>query len=258
MLIPITSRDNKTVKLVRALERKKERVKRGLYFAEGVRLVKEAVRDAEEDIQFILVSSSFAEKNEFFINSLDESGKTVYTAKDVIFQSMCRTETPQGIGAVLKMRPTQNQWMGTERYILLIDGVSDPGNLGTMIRTAEAAGVDKVCIFEGSADLYNPKTVRATMGSLFRVPFWIGSAEEIFPELKRLGFQIFAAALHHSVPAETVEIPSKRAVIIGSEARGVSETVLQMADTCVRIDMKGRVESLNASVAAGILLYQFK
>lgn len=258
MLINITGRENKTVKLVRALGRKKERIKNGLYFAEGKRLVNEAIRDAQEDIQCVLVSSSFAEKNELFINALDESGKTVYTANDVIFRTMCQTENPQGIGAVLKMRTQTEPFFDEDRYVLVIDGVSEPGNLGTMVRTAEAAGVDKICILSGSADLYNPKTVRATMGSVFRMHFSMGAAEEIIPELKRSGFEIFATALKDSVPAESAVIPKKRAVVIGSEASGVSQYVLAEADTCIRIDMQGSVESLNASVAAGIIMYQFK
>lgn len=258
MIIPITGRENKTIKFVRSLARKKERIKNEMYFAEGVRLVQEAIRDAEGAVQYLLVSSSYAEKNEIFLNSLDEMGKTVYTANDTIFQTICQTENPQGIGAVIKMPKQQKHFGEADQFVLVIDGVSDPGNLGTMIRTAEAAGVDKVCILKGSADIYNPKTVRATMGSIFRMRFWIDDAECIFSELREKGFMTYAAALQASIPVQQAVVSQKRALVIGSEAFGVSETVLQMADVCVRLDMKGKVESLNAAVAAGILLYQFE
>ncbi len=257
-MIPIASHDNKTLKLIRSLQRKKGRNESGLYFAEGMRIAEEALTFAQQDIKCLIVSEAFAEKNKNFVNTLDESGKTVYTAKERLFQDVCNTESPQGIGVVLRMPAyTPPRW-DTYRFVLVLDGVSEPGNLGTMVRTAEAAGVDCVCLLRGCADLYNPKVVRSTMGSLFRMRILTGAEPPVLKELKRGGFTVAATALRDSVPVDAAEISGKRAIIIGSEASGVSDEVLRCADLRVRIPMEGRVESLNAAVAAGIAMYLLK
>ena len=255
-MIPIASRDNKNLKLIRSLRRKKGRMDSGLYFAEGMRMVQEALTDAEDAIQFVLVSDTFAEKNKIFINALDENGKTVYTARESLFLEICNTESPQGIGVVLRMPEfTAPDWEKSS-FVLILDGIADPGNLGTMIRTAEAAGVSCVCLLKGCTDLYNPKTVRSTMGSLFRVRCLAGmQAQTLFPVLKQHGFTIAVTALKQSSPLEQVTLTGPRALVIGSEAFGVSDAVLAYADARVRIPMEGKVESLNAAVAAGIAMY---
>lgn len=221
-------------------------------------MVEEALRFAENSIQFLIVSELFLQKNETFVHTLDESGKTVYTAKESLFQEICNTEAPQGIGAVLSM-PEQMEmdWSGL-KFILVLDGVSEPGNLGTIIRTAEAAGIDGVVLLKGCADLYNPKVVRATMGSLFRLPCLIGAQMESVIQLKNYGFSLIATSLQDSVPIQLAKIEGKRAIVIGSEAFGVSDEILKCSDIKVRIPMEGEVESLNAGVAAGISMYLLK
>ena len=243
MQIPIVSKDNKTLKTIRALQRKKVRLESRRYFAEGVRMVEEALRWADGSVELLIVSDTFAEKNKNFVHALDENGKTVYTAKETLFREVCNTEAPQGIGAVLKMPENT--------------GI-EPGNLGTIIRTAEAAGVDAVILLKGCADLYNPKVVRATMGSLFRVPCVLGAEVDMVRKLKEQGFSVAATALKDSIPIGEAKLSGKRALVIGSEAFGVSEEVLALSDLRVRIPMEGQVESLNAGVAAGISMYLLK
>lgn len=256
-MIPIISRDNKTLKLIRALQRKKGRSESGLYFAEGARLVDEAVKYRFEDIKFIIASDEFAEKNKFFTDSLDEKGKTVYTAKESIFNEVCNTETPQGVAAVLKI-PDFVSSMSGMNYVLVLNGVSEPGNLGTIIRTAEAAGVNGIILLKGCADLYNPKTVRSTMGSIFRMPCMPYADISVLTELRDNGFTVAATALKDSVDIAAADIDGRRALVIGSEAFGVSDEVLNLSDIIVRIPMEGSVESLNAAVAAGIAMYMLK
>ncbi len=257
-MIAISSRDNKTLKLLRSLQRKKGRKETGLYFVEGVRMVEEALRWRDSDIEAVIVSESFEEKNKNFVHSLDENGKTVYTAKESLFAEICNTETPQGIGAILKIPPGLELAEQNADFILILDGVSEPGNLGTIIRTAEAAGVDAVILSKGCADLYNPKVVRATMGSLFRVPCVIDADTDCITMLKETGFTIVATALNDSIEISSAQLSGKRALVIGSEAFGVSEEVLSLSDITVRIPMEGEVESLNAGVAAGIAMYLLK
>lgn len=257
-MISIASHENKTLKLIRSLQRKKGRSESGLYFAEGLRIAEEALRFARQEIKCLIVSDVFAEKNKNFVNKLDETGKTVYTAKERLFQDVCNTETPQGIGVVLHMpEPVQPRWENM-RFVLVLDGVSEPGNLGTIVRTAEAAGVDCVCLLKGCADLYNPKTVRSTMGSIFRMQFMTGAESQVLEDMKACGFTVAATALRDSVVIGEAKIPGRCALVIGSEAAGVSESVLQAADLRVRIPMEGKVESLNAAVAAGIAMYLLK
>ncbi len=258
MMIPIVSRDNKTLKIIRSLQRKKGRMEKGLYFIEGVRIVKEAIRYQESAIQAIVASDSFAQKNEAFLRALVESGKTIYTAKESLFQELCDTEAPQGIGAVLAMPENTDIDFANAKFLLILDGVSEPGNLGTIIRTAEAAGVDGVILMKGCADLYNPKVVRSTMGSLFRVPCMYGVDLELVHEIKNQGFSLIATALKNSIPVGDATVQGKCAIIIGSEASGVSEKILKLSDVCVHIPMEGEVESLNAGVAAGICMYLLK
>lgn len=257
MINRITSRDNKILKMVRSLHRKKGRTDSGLYFAEGARLIDEALVSVPESIRYIIASENFCEKNTDYINSLDREDKIVYITEDRLFREVCDTETPQGIGAVIEMRAYTEPDTESAEYLLVLDGVSEPGNMGTIIRTAEAAGVDVICLTQGCVDIYNTKVVRSAMGSLFRMKFAKCDAETV-KSLKAKGFKIIATALYNSVPIEEAKVSGKRAIVIGNEAEGVSGEVLSLADMAVRIDMCGKVESLNAAVAAGIAMYTFK
>lgn len=258
MFISITSRDNKTLKLIRSLKTKKGRMEHGLYFAEGVRIVEEALSWAKDEIDAFLVSETFFEKNKNFVQGLDKMEKTVYTAKENLFREVCDTEAPQGIGVVMKIPENGHFDHSKANFVLVLDGVSEPGNLGTIIRTAEAAGVDGVVLMKGCADLYNPKVVRSTMGSLFRVPSLTGASLETVSALKIEGFTVVATALQNSLPIGEVRVTGKRALVVGSEAFGISPEVLRLADLRVHIPMEGQVESLNAGVAAGISMYLLK
>lgn len=255
MIINITTKDNKTLKQVRSLSRKKDRYLNNLYFVEGVRIAKEAVEHCFDDIKYIITSESYADKNSDFINQLDQDGKSIYTTRDSFFSDICDTETPQGIAVVLNMKKNVVPDYKNLSFILILDGISEPGNLGTIIRTSEAAGVDAIIMTKGCTDLYNPKVVRSTMGSIFRMPCIQETDTSFINTLKDNGFTIVATALENSVPMNQAEISGKRALVIGSEATGVSEAILSLSDIKIRIPMEGRVESLNAAVAAGISMY---
>lgn len=257
MIKIITSSDNKTLKLVRSLRRKKIREREGLYFAEGVRLTDEALVSVPDAVRFLIVSEEYAAKNDEKIKSLDNNGKIVYITRDNFFDDICDTETPQGIAAVIEMPRQAPPDFSQMKYILILDGVSEPGNMGTIIRTAEAAGIEAICLLDGCADIYNSKTVRASMGSLFRMKFCRSDLDTV-AEIKKCGFEIAATALYNSQPIEAAAACSRRALVIGSEAHGVSGELLAQSDISVRIDMCGKVESLNAAVAAGIAMYMLR
>ncbi len=253
----LTSRENKFLKLVRSLQSKKGRTSSGLYFAEGRRIAEEALVYAKGQIEAVLVSDSFYEKNRDEVKKIDSSGIQVYTVPEKLFHECCDTETPQGIGVVLKIEQYEID-KASAGFLLVLDGVSEPGNLGTIVRTAEAAGVDGILLMKGCADLYNPKVIRSTMGSVFRVPCIFGADVSELNEWKESGFVITSTALYQSVPLSEATKAEKQILVIGSEATGVSEEVLAISDQCVRIPMEGKVESLNAAVAAGIAMYAFR
>lgn len=257
MIKLISSRDNAIMKLARSLHKKRGRDKSGKYFAEGLRLVNDAILYASDQIDCIIISEKFALLNMDFVNSLDKEGKIVYSTSDRIFNEICDTETPQGIAAILKLPLNSEPNFENMQYILILDGVSEPGNMGTIIRTSEAAGIDCICLSSGCTDVYGSKTVRSAMGAVFRMKFCQFNADTA-KKLKTLGFTLAATALRDSVPIEEADILGKRAIVIGNEAHGVSDKVLNMSDVSVRIDMKGSVESLNAAVAAGIAMYMLR
>ncbi len=253
----LISRENKVLKLIRSLLSKKGRTSSGLYFAEGRRMAEEAMHYAKEQIEAVLVSELFCEKNLDFVREIDSSGIPVYTASVKLFKECCDTETPQGIGVVLKTEPKAVD-REKAKFLLVLDGVSEPGNLGTIVRTAEAAGADGVLLMKGCADLYNPKVIRSTMGSVFRVPCRTGVEPEELRAWKAKGFFLTATALYDSVALGDAKHSDKQMLVIGSEATGVSREVLALSDQRVRIPMSGKVESLNAAVAAGIAMYAFR
>ena len=252
MITKITSRDNQVLKAIRSLHHKKGRAQSGLYFAEGVRLVQEALDFVSDRVRLVVVSESYFANNEFYINSLDNSGKKIYITEDKLFADICDTETPQGIAAVLEIPDEVAPDLSSTGYVLMLDGVAEPGNMGTIIRTAEAAGIDGIFLMKGCVDIYSPKVVRSAMGSVFRMKFFKANIDTI-ESLKAEGFKIATTALYNSKP-----IKGKRAIVIGNEAHGVSDEVLSLSDICVRIDMCGKVESLNAAVAAGIAMYMLR
>ncbi len=252
----ITGKDNPNLKLIRSLSSKNGRKKANAFAAEGKRLVEEIIAYAAERVKFFAVSEEFEEKNKNFMKMLDETGKSVYTVKEKLFRETCTTEHPQGVLAVMSTEGAPAADMRAARFVLILDGVSEPGNMGTIIRTAEAAGVDAILLCGDCVDVYNPKTVRSTMGSLLRVPLIIGGQEDLL-RLKEQGFHLFAAALDGTEKTIALPAGTKRAVVIGNEAHGISKEVLRLVDTRLRIPMHGKVESLNAAVAAGILMYRF-
>lgn len=251
MIRHIESKDNKYVKLVKSLSQRKYREKHGLFAAEGKRIAGEAMEYASSDIEFIMLSESFADKNPDFAR---DDVLTLAVA-DSIFKTVCDTENSQGALAVVKISSPIAEYANSH-FALVLDGVSEPGNMGAVIRTAEAMGVDIIYTIGGCVDVYNPKTVRATMGSIFRVPIISKDSAALFDELKTNGFAICASSLAADKNIADVPQCGSLALVIGSEARGISPETEAKADILFKIPMRGKTESLNASVAAGIAMYE--
>ncbi|HLR67154.1 TrmH family RNA methyltransferase [Virgibacillus alimentarius] len=243
----ITSVQNQKVKYWKKLQKRKGRIKAGMFLIEGYHLIEEAKR-SNWDIHEIIIKEDQQVPDWCMDFTIEKVNKTV-------FHHIAQTESPQGIIAVVKMNQTECY---PGNYMLLIDAVQDPGNLGTMIRTADAAGFDAIILGEGTVDVYNDKVIRSTQGSLFHIPVLQRNLLETISILKKEGFRIWASALSGAEPYNQIEVEDKVALIIGNEGAGIQDTLLHEADSIVNIPIYGRAESLNASIAAGILMYYIR
>jgi TrmH family RNA methyltransferase len=258
----ITSVHNPEVKEWARLLTAKGRVEHRAFLVEGIHLVVEALRSGLAIEAVIYDRAKGLDREvEQAIHQANLSLRLV-VASDAVLSKLTETKTPQGVVAVVRqVTRSWEEWRQSkgdhDLLLLLCDGIQDPGNLGTMIRTAEAAGADAVVLGQGCADPYNGKVVRASMGSLFRLPVFRRDLEETTAEWKREGGKVLVTALRNESARYTSRLyEGSVAIVIGNEARGVSDAILEMADDLVHIPLYGPAESLNAAVAAGIMLYE--
>lgn len=250
----ITSTLNQKVKNVACLLKKaKERRMQGVFLAEGLRLFEEMPRDR---LAATFVSETFLNR-EKHRQLLD--GIAYEEVSDAVFKHMCDTQTPQGILSIVR-RPVY-EWadlmQGGRTHLLILEGIQDPGNLGTMFRAAEGAGVTGIIMDQGCVDLFAPKTVRSTMGSICRMPYYrTENLAETLSELKRQQVTLYAAHLNAEKYYDAFDYRGKTAFLIGSEGNGLTDETAGRADAYVKIPMGGKLESLNAALAAGILMYE--
>ncbi|MCI1856760.1 MAG: RNA methyltransferase [Sporolactobacillus sp.] len=244
----MVSLQNDKVKLWKKLKMKKWRDRERLYLIEGPHLVQEAAFSARHLLQTVLIDEGFHLPKDWPLADVE-----VYQVTHKIFTELSQTETPQGIIAVCRMvRPSVTVRRG--RY-LMVDGVQDPGNLGTLIRTADAFGLDAVFLGDGCVDDYNGKTLRSAQGSHFHLSIIHRNLLDAVTELRSLGVPVYGSSLRgRNLPPATFDAPDF-ALIVGNEGNGVRPELLEKADNVVRIPMAGRAESMNVAVAAGILLY---
>lgn len=251
----ITSNQNPLIKEIQLLQKKKkERNKNKVFVVEGLRAVREIPFNWE--IHKYLVAKSFALEAEIITSGREVP---VIHVADSVFASMSDTKTPQGILAVVSQTNNQlEQIIGEEDgFFVIADQVQDPGNLGTLIRTAHASGAHGIFLSKGCVDLYNPKTIRATMGSVFHIPIVVDlEMEALIRTLIAANTNIYATALENSKIVYDYDYTKKTAIIIGNEANGISETTRDMVANFIKIPMPGGAESLNASIAAGICMFE--
>ncbi len=253
----ITSNANQQVKnIIQLLQKTKARKKQGLFVVEGWKMCREMPGDW---LKMLYMTESFYEKMpEEEREQYDRDG-VIQLVSESVFGHMSDTKTPQGIlGLGVQPRYTWEQICRGERsLVMVLEDLQDPGNVGTILRTAEGAGVSGILLSRQSADLFGPKTVRSTMGSIYRMPFYHAEdLPEAVRELKKEGYTVYAADLGGSRPYDEKDYTRKTAILIGNEGNGLSKALLQTADGAVRIPMEGHAESLNAAMAAGILMYE--
>ncbi len=253
----ITSKDNEIIKNIRKLKEKKYRDANNEYLIEGIKLIKEAVEEKAK-IKLIVVCEESIEDGDIDQKLLYEIAKydCIYVNKKV-FSILTDVQNPQGILAVIEKKNNEENINYKEDIIVVLDGIQDPGNLGTILRTIDSVGLSQVIVSKETADSYNPKVVRSTMGAIFRVN--VIESEDLLQTLKNLKkhkYKIMATSLETNNSIYDVEY-NKKVIVIGNEANGVSKNVLEYADEKIKIPMLGKTESLNASVATSIILYEY-
>lgn len=242
----ITSKENETIKEIRKLKEKKYRKEK--FLVEGIKMLKEAIEEKVAIEQIILKQGIKLD--------IDISKYKVMEVTETIFNTLTDVVTPQGVLAIIN-KENKKEIDFTSNYIIALDGIQDPGNMGTIIRTLDSANLNQIVVSKNTVDGYSPKVVRATMGAIYRVKIIeVENLAETLTKMKKSNFQIVTTSLKAKESIYDVKY-NKKVVVIGNEANGVSKEVEQIADYKVKIPMMGKTESLNASVAAGIMIYEY-
>ncbi len=255
----ISSRDNRIFKAAAALAEKKYRDRDAAFLAEGPNIVREAL-SAGSALRAVFVSSERAGGEAAAIaGDAERAGAPVYELTRDLFSRLSDTETTQGITAVVRKRElSEGDFFAAAggRNVLVLDRVQDPGNAGTLIRTAEAMGFGGVIAVKGSADIYGPKAVRAAAGSILRLPALCAGGGDVLAELlEDRGYRVYAAAAGGELRLCDADLKSGAAVVIGNEGAGVSHELLKRSKV-LSIPMEGRTESLNAALAGAMIMYE--
>jgi RNA methyltransferase, TrmH family len=261
MMISITSKDNEKVKLTKSLLKSKNRVKESKFLIEGFRILTQAI-DCRADLQYVFINEDFESKEEHveFLKVLKSNNIKIYKTTNKIFKDFIDTESTQGIIGVVGIKENKIEEILDEscKFVLILDRIQDPGNMGTIIRTADAAGVDAIINLKGCVDIYNSKVTRSTMGSIFDMKIINMTQDDAVKELRDRKFEIVSSFLSTDNFYDKVEYNYKTALVIGNEANGVNDKLIEESDTLVKIPIYGKAESLNAAISSAILMYEIK
>ena len=253
----ISSKDNEIVKNVRKLKEKKYRDLENAYIVEGIKMVKEAILE-KASIKQIIICDDCEKTDSIPKELMYEIAKydCLYVTSK-IFKYISEVQTPQGVLAVVEKNNRDEDINYNEDIIVALDDIQDPGNLGTILRTVDSVGLTQILVSKGTADPYNPKVVRSSMGAIYRVKvIECEDLLETLKEVKRNKFKILVSSLKESNSIYNVKY-NKKVLVIGNEANGVEEKIMNIADEKIKIPMVGKTESLNAAVATGIILYEY-
>ena len=257
-IVNLTSASNPHIRQIAQLQKKRKlREETGLFPAEGVRLFEEI---PPERLERIFVSERFLQREDARGILKKAEGKPVFSVKDSVFASMCDTQTPQGILALVRRKDWTIEEilsLSENPFFMMAENLQDPGNLGTILRTGEGAGITALILSKGTVDIYSPKVIRSTMGALFRVPFlYVEDMAETVLLLRQHGMEVYAAHLEGSVLYDAPDYTHPTAILIGNEGNGLTGLTAKACSKRVRIPMEGAVESLNAAMSAGIFMYE--
>ncbi|EOU1464271.1 TPA: TrmH family RNA methyltransferase [Clostridium perfringens] len=250
-MLEIESKNNNLFKEIKKLKEKKHRIKSNKYLIEGLRFVEEAIK-SKVSIDSIIFTESFKEKNPDLFLKINENIRLIQM-NEALLKQLCSTENPQGIVGVINM---QNKELKSGELVVLVDKIQDPGNMGTIIRTAHAAGAAGIVMTKGTVDIYNDKTLRSTMGSIFYIPIVEDDSLDFVKSLKKEGYKLVVSSLQGKNNFFEENLQGKVMIAVGNEGNGVSDEVYDIADIKVKIPMPGEAESLNVAVATSIMIYE--
>lgn len=253
----ISSKDNESIKHIKKLKDKKYRDINKEFIIEGIKLIREAIEEKAE-IKQIIICDNCLDSDIIPKELMYEIAKyeCVYVTES-IFKVISDVNTPQGILAIIGRNAGEAQIDYTQDIIVALDDIQDPGNLGTILRTVDSIGLNQILVSKGTADSYNPKVVRSTMGAIFRVKMIeCENLENTLKEVKKHKFKLVVTSLQTEKSLYDINF-DKKLIVIGNEANGVEQKIQDLADEKIKIPMLGKTESLNASVATGIVLYEY-
>ncbi|WP_300258545.1 TrmH family RNA methyltransferase [Clostridium sp.] len=250
-MLEIESKNNNLFKEIKKLKEKKYRIKSNKYIIEGLRFLEEAIK-SKVSIDSIIFTESFKVKNPELFLKINENIKLIQINESLLKQ-LCSTENPQGVVGVINMK---NKELKSGELVVLVDKVQDPGNMGTIIRTAHAAGASGIVMTKGTVDIYNDKTLRSTMGSIFYIPIVEDDSLDFVKSLKDGGYKLVVSSLQGKNNFFEENLQGKVIIAVGNEGNGVSDEVYDIADIKVKIPMPGEAESLNVAVATSIMIYE--
>lgn len=253
----ISSKENELIKHIKKLKDKKERDSSNEYVIEGIKLIQEAIQE-NVNIKQIIVCDDCDKTESIPKDLMYEIAKydCIYVTKKV-FKYISEVQEPQGILAVIEKNNSDVEIDYTQDIIVALDDVQDPGNLGTILRTVDSIGLTQILVSKGTADSYNPKVVRSTMGAIFRIKIIESEdLEKTLREIKKHKFKVVVTSLQTENSIYEINY-NKKVIVIGNEAKGVEKNIQELADEKIKIPMLGKTESLNASVATGIVLYEY-
>lgn len=258
-MLQITSSKNPLIKEIKSLHRKRGRMKNNAFIIEGIKIINEAIENNYPLDKIIYTDQLLRNKEgEDFFNKLQDGYNLIYVS-DNVFDEISDTENPQGILAIAQLvyRTVDELSLSKKSFLLYLDELQDPGNMGTIIRTADAFNIDGIILSQGCVDPYNPKVVRATMGSIFRTPLYFASdGLDMLKDLREKGIKIYSTSLQGSIPIYDADYNGGLVLVIGNESKGVREDIQCMSNILIKIPMPGKAESLNAGVAASIIMYE--
>lgn len=261
MPINISSKDNERVKYTKSLLKSKNRQKESRYIIEGYRILTLAM-ECDAEVDYVFINETFEDKEDHknLLDILKDKSIKVFKTTNKIFKELVDTENTQGILGVIKFkeRKIEHNIKNEDKFVLILDRIQDPGNMGTIIRTADAAGVDAIIALKGCVDIYNPKVIRSTMGSIFDMNIIHCTQEECLKELKSKDFKIVSSYLNTDNYYHKTEYGNNVALVIGNEANGVNDDLINESDILVKIPIYGNAESLNAAISSAILMYEIK
>ena len=253
----ISSKDNEFIKHVKKLKDKKYRDINQEFVIEGIKLIREAIEE-NADIKQIIICDNCLNSDVIPKKLMYEIAKyeCVYVTEK-IFRTITDVNTPQGLLAIIGRNSTENEINYNQDIIVALDDIQDPGNLGTILRTVDSIGLNQILVSKGTADCYNPKVVRSTMGAIFRIKIIeCDNLEKTLQEARNHQYKVIVTSLQTENSVYDIKY-NKKVVVIGNEANGVSAEIQNLADEKIKIPMLGKTESLNASVATGIVLYEY-